>query len=168
MHAALIALCVLFFAFGHLVRDGWPALHSTHLARFGGAIWCFDGLLAVADPNTAFFLGAAVWAGFYFDMKHGDGQSATGWRDAGFLALSGVTSLVPLFLVAGGHLDLGALTYTLDFHYAPVLLLGLTKPAIWFAAWAINPARWWTPAYPTRVAAVAFGCVVAAATLLVA
>lgn len=36
----ITATVILAFAIGHLVRDGWPALGSTHLARLFGGLWC--------------------------------------------------------------------------------------------------------------------------------
>src|SRR5258708_2585302 len=102
-------VCIALFAFGHVVRDGWPAWKdilaglvgtrfewvyhlSTQLARISGAVICGLGALMVHDWTMALELSGAILAGFYFDMKHGEGQGATTCDDAGYLALSGVTS----------------------------------------------------------------------------
>lgn len=154
-----IALCILLCAVGHMVRDGWPTLHSTHLARGLGAAWCYFGALSLFSPHDAAALAAAVWIGFYFDMKHGEGQGP--WsgtlHNLPYLILSGVTSLVPL------DVALSAITG----HYLiPWCLAGLVKPAIWWTAWAIKPDRFWSFLQPTRVAAITFGAVVGALFLL--
>ncbi len=167
------ALCILLCAVGHLVRDGWPSfrqletrlgadtwpawlrfiLNPTQIARVTGGLLVFLGALAVHAIGTAALLAGAVLVGFWTDMKHGDGQSATGWRDAGYLLLSGVTSLVPLAL-AGWWI--GGSTALL------IMLIGLLKPPIWFGAWAVRPDRWWPFLDPTRVGAILFGASVGA------
>lgn len=134
------ALCILLVGFAHLVRDGWPATGSTQLARFLGGALCFAGALAVHSWQVAAVMAGTVWLGFYLDMKHGDGQGADNWASAGYLALSGVTSLFPLALVTHWWLA----------------MFGIVKVPIWFGCWHV-PQRF---IYPTRVAAVSFGVVV--------
>jgi hypothetical protein len=153
MGGLLIAICIALFALGHLFRDGSPTTDSTQIARLGGAFLCGLGALSVLPPHEALIVGLAMLVGFYTDQKHGEGQNARGWTDAAYLALSGFTSLVQLTL---------ALIYFHGPWAGLVALAGLIKPPIWFAAWAVNPARWWTPAYPTRVAAMIFGALIGA------
>lgn len=149
----LIALCVLLCMVGHIVRDGWPPTNSTQLARFLGAFWCYFGAVAVHSTQWAAALAGAVWLGFYTDMKHGEGQGAGAWRDVPYLLLSGVTSLVPLAILASWYHG---------WHYALILLAGIAKPPIWFAWWRARPDRFWSWCYPTRAAAITFGAVVGA------
>jgi hypothetical protein len=173
--------CILLFVAGHLHRDGYPAWKdmlarlvgtpfefvyhlSTQLARIFGAVLCGLGALMVHDCTMALAVGAAILAGFYFDMKHGAGQGATTWDDAGFLALSGFTSLIPLALVA------------IWFHGEPAAMLvlaGFTKPPIWFGWWSLEGhhgegrmTRLWSWLMPTRLAAMTFGGVIGAAVAL--
>jgi hypothetical protein len=143
-------LCIALFAAGHLMRDGSPPLHSTHLARALGAFFCLAGASAVLAPWPAVLIGLAILAGFYTDQKHGEGQQARGWTDAAYLALSGVTSLAPLDLVVWAVTGNGF----------PIAIVGLAKPPIWFLCRYIGPDRFWAPAYPTRVAATVFGAVI--------
>jgi hypothetical protein len=161
----MTALCILLFAAGGLVRDGWPATGSTHLARFLGGFLCGLGVLAICAPLSALTIGSAIWLGFYLDQKHGDGQSATGWRDAGFLLLSGVTSLVPLAGVAWWLSG--------DPHGLLVLLLGLAKIPIWFGWWAIEGHHgerrmtgFWPWLQPTRLSAICFYAAIGAVVAL--
>lgn len=176
----MTALCIVLFAAGHLVRDGWPPwrplvltwppllqriFNPTQLARVSGAVLCGAGAWAVHPPLASLWLALAVLAGFYGDMKHGDGQSATGWRDAGFLALSGVTSLGPLAAVEWWLSG--------DPHRVLILLVGLTKIPIWFGWWAIEGHHgerrmtgFWPWLQPTRLSAIAFGAAIGAMVAL--
>lgn len=155
------AVCIGLFALGFLNRDGFPATGETQLARFVGAAWCAAGASAVLPPSLAFAVGLAIWLGFYTDQKHAEGQQARDWKDAGYLALSGVTSLAPLALV-------GAWLFGLP--YLALALVGPAKVPVYFAAWRlfgenengqrVPPFGW---AQPTRIAAIVFGAVVGAA-----
>lgn len=172
------AICVALFAFGHLVRDGWPpfketlmGLHapawivslSTQLARVTGALLCGLGVFFVAlGWYPAVLIGAAILAGFYTDTKHGEGQQAgkgdnRWWSDVAYLSLSGVTSMIPLAALAWVYAD-----WTCTF---AMLSVGLAKPPIWFVAWRVvpvRPGRWLSP---TRAAAMAFGAVIGGVVL---
>lgn len=141
-------VCILVCAGGHVFRDGTPATGSTQLARFVGGFICFLGALAVQPPAVAAAFGAAIWLGFYTDQKHGDGQGADNLKSMGYLALSGVTSLVPLALAAG---------WLLGWRHLGIPVAGLLKPPIWFFAWLAAPS--WVP---TRIAAAVFGALVGA------
>ena len=145
----MIALCILLFALGHLVRDGYPATGSTQLARALGAAICGLGAFAVSSWSIALMVAGAILVGFYTDQKHAEGQRARGWTDVCYLLLSGVSSLVPL----------AGLEYYLrgDFY---ILVVGLLKPEVWFSAWRFIPVSWSPPAYPTRIAAFVFGATV--------
>jgi hypothetical protein len=149
-----VALCIALCAAGHLVRDGWPPLGSTQLARLAGAFLCFAGALEVQPHGWhAAVIAGAVYAGFYADSRHGEGNEANSWRSIGFLALSGVTSLGPLALTAALVVK-GSAGF--------LCLAGLTKCAIWPLCWWVKPDRWLPGVYPTRVAATLFGAVVGA------
>ncbi len=146
-------------AIAHLVRDGFPALGSTHLARFAGGAIATAGAWTLTDLHMAAVLGSAVWAGFYTDMQHGEANEGD-WRPG---IVSGVSSLAPLAVAAA---------VIVAPWWGTVAALGLIKPPIWRAAWALNPARirrqdwyplWAFPlAEPTRVAAMAWGALVGA------
>lgn len=172
------AVCIGLFALGFLNRDGFPATGETQLARFVGAFWCMGGAAAVLSPVAAFAVGLAIWLGFYTDQKHAEGQQARDWKDAGYLALSGVTSLTPLvvalstrFLDGGAAGWLVGLAFVVDLKVAAIgALVGLVKVPVYFAAWRlfgenengqrVPPFGW---AQPTRIAAIVFGAVVGAA-----
>jgi hypothetical protein len=147
------ALCIFLFAWGHLYRDGYPATHSTHLARAIGGFMALAGAIGAIGPAWGAAVGLAIWIGFYVDQKHGEGQNATGWRDVGFLALSGVTSL----LLAAAVLALRDVLAYRDPWGGLFVLLGLVKPGIWFFWWRVRPDRLWSWLEPTRVAAINFG-----------
>lgn len=147
-------LCIAMFAMGHMIRDGFPATWSTHLARGIGAFFCLAGASAVLPIVPAAIVGLAILAGFYFDQKHGEGQNARGWRDACYLAISGFTSLVPL-AVASMLYD--------GFFPVWVVLAAALKPPIWFLAWRYRIDDRWPWAEPTRLAAILFGAAVGAA-----
>lgn len=141
--------CIVLFALGHLVRDGWPATGSTQLARAIGGGFAIAGA-AFASPH-AVLLGLAVWAGFYADQKHGEGQRGATWKDAAYLTLSGVTSLVPLACAEAWFN--GPWSFLL-------LAAGLLKAPIWFGWWH-SPVQQLGPWFqPTRLAALAFGALV--------
>jgi hypothetical protein len=148
----IAALCIALCAWGHVVRDGFPATGSTQLARLAGAFLCFAGALEMQPHGWhAAVLAGAVYAGFYADARHGDGQGADNWRSIGFLALSGVTSLGPLALIAALVVK-GSAGF--------LCLAGLVKPPLWWSMWRLAPDRWWAWAQPTRIAAGVFGMVV--------
>lgn len=143
-------------ALGHMIRDGWPPLGSTFLARLAGASVVGLGLLLFADWMTAAVLGLAILAGFYTDMQHGEANKGD-WT-AGII--SGCTSLAPLVVAAAGlHMSLWWLA---------ALGIGAVKPLIWRAAWLLAPLQLYSSVpqrvadllEPTRVAAAAWGAVV--------
>jgi hypothetical protein len=146
-------------AWGHLYRDGYPATHSTHLARaIGGFIAICASVLALGLPGVA--VGAAVWASFYLDQKHGEAQADAGWLDLrGWLLrlLSGTTSVALPAATAA--------TFAF-FHQAPLAVAlglsvaGLLKTVIWPAWWSIRPDRLWAFLEPCRVSAITFGGVI--------
>jgi hypothetical protein len=148
-------LCILAFAAGSCVRDGWPSLGTTHGARALGALCCALGALCVFPLEHAAIIGGGVLAGFYGDQRHGEGQQARDLRDAGFLILSGVTSVLPLALLMG--------LVTWDARWAALIPVGVVKPLFWFPAWEIRPDRWHPWLEPTRVSAIAFGGALGAA-----
>lgn len=172
--------CLALFALGHVVRDGWPAWKtilgplvgtpfewvyhlSTQLARISGAAVCGLGAWMVHDWTMAAAIGVAVLAGFYVDMKHGDGQGASSWDDAGYLSLSGLTSLIPLALLA---------VFLRGEHAAFIVFAGFAKVPIWFGWWALEGKSGritavWPWGYPTRLAAMTFGAVVGGLSLLI-
>lgn len=142
-------------ALGHMIRDGFPALGSTHLARAAGGAVVFAGAWVFAPLPLAIILAAGVWLGFYTDALHGEANEGN-WF-AGIV--SGCTSILPLTIL---------LAAALSAWWLFVLPLGVLKPLIWQAAWAVEPLRWrvWVPEWaerifePTRVAAVAWGVLV--------
>lgn len=140
MVLATISLCAL----GHLVRDGWPILGSTHAARALGGFFCVLGGFLLTWDYTGALMGLALYMGFYADMEHGEGQRTRGWMDVPYLAVSGVTSLLPLA---------AASWWLYGPWFALVALAGLLKPPVWFAAWRTVPIDW----QPTRIAAVTWG-----------
>lgn len=168
MTIALLAIPLV--AIGYLIRDGFPALGSTHLARLAGGLWCIAaGALAWAGWHGC-LLGLAIYAGFYSDMEHGEGHRARGWVDVPPLAISGVTSLLPLALVMG--LNPPALLHGFlmpDWLAAGVVLAAglLLKPVIWFAAWEFPYPVGHRLLQPTRMAAIDFGAVIGALIVFV-
>lgn len=137
-------LCAFLFAAGHLVRDGWPALGSTHAARaIGGALCGLGALVAYGPSWTALALWLAVFAGFYVDMKHGEANTG----EARYALLSGVTSiaLAVIALAAFGHYVAAAL----------VPVVALWKFATWRLCFMVFPQTGWF--LPTRMAAIFFG-----------
>jgi hypothetical protein len=86
-------------------------------------------------------------------MKHGEGQGAETWEDAGWLTLSGITSLIPLIIAA---------EFLLSHTDAGLLASGLLKAPIW-CAWAHSRVQQIGPWFePTRFSAMTFGAVVGA------
>lgn len=166
----MIVLCILLCLAGHIVRDGWPSYKmmlgglvggrlewlyhlSTHLARVSGAVLCGIGGGLVGGWSFGAMAGTAVLAGFYIDMKHGEGQGADTTASYAYLALSGVTSIAVL---------VGLLAWLGNPWLSLWLLAGFTKPPIWILAWKYLrniQATWFQP---TRVAAGVFGAVVGA------
>lgn len=147
-------LAVALVAAAHLVRDGFPALGSTLLARLAGTGFCvIAGALSGGWLGAAF--GLAVGVGFWTDMRHGEGQEARDWGDVLDLLCSGLTSLAPLvvaFALAGAWWAIGG-----------ALLVAALKPLVWFAAWRLPFVR---SRHPTRWAATVFGALVGAALLI--
>lgn len=165
----IIAAVIITFGAGHLVRDGWPALGSTHLARLFGGLWCVAGAALLSPGWDGVILGAAVYVGFYADMEHGEGHRTRGWIDVQPLLVSGLTSILPLSVaVATRSWDIERLELVVDL---PTLAFALAKPAIWFACWRL-PAEWWSDDpqglwKPTRAAAVTWGAIVGLAVVIV-
>ena len=151
-------------AIGHMVRDGFPALGSTHLARAAGAGFVFLGCWLITDFLASAVLGLAVLAGFYTDQMHGEANKGD-WT-AGII--SGCTSLAPLGIAAS--------FLAWSPWWGLVVLGGLAKPPIWKWAWWLDPGRyadnvpaWAAPiTEPTRVAATIWGAWVGAILLCVA
>lgn len=147
---AVILICFI----AHVIRDGYPSLGAgmTFFARLLGALLCVGaGYLAGQLWGAA--LGSCIGIGFWTDWHHADGQQARNWKDAGWLAVSGISSLA-LFAIG-----------SVVVHRAPVFALvglaGLAKPPIWFLCWKYVPQG--HVFQPTRVAAGVFGAVVGAA-----
>lgn len=161
MIAALLCIvAVALMAVAHVVRDGLPALGRTFYARAAGAALCvLAGGLAGLSWQGA-LMGALIGAGFWADMKHGEGARARDLRDAAWLMLSGFTSVLPL--AAGAGYMFGAALFS-----AVALIGALMKPAIWFAAWALNLQGRWRSAEPTRVAAGVFGALIGIVVVIV-
>jgi len=144
---------IFFSALGHMIRDGFPALGSTLAARLAGATVVFVGLLIVTDWMMAAASALAVLAGFYTDVQHGEANKGD-WT-AGIV--SGCTSLAPVAVTAA------ALAFNV--WWLLIVVLGVTKPLIWQAAWRLDPGRfakrvppWAVPiTEPTRVAAIMWG-----------
>ena len=152
MQDVQLLTAILCFAGGHVFRDGWPGTGSTQTARIVGALICGIGAAVATTPHVAVVVALGVLLGFYLDQKHAEGQQARDWVDAGFLALSGISSLAPLALllsISHSPLDIA------------LMFVGAVKPAIWFGAW-----RLFSDAVPTRVAAGVFGAVVGAAVVI--
>lgn len=165
------ALAVLLCLIGHVVRDGTPALGNTQLARAVAGLICGLGALLLFPWPWAIVFWLAIWVGFYTDQQHGKGQNA-GWgansaqEDIGWLSVSGLTSVIPLALIA--------YFYGLSWMIVVGIVgaAGLYKPAIWFLMWEINNGYWPNlrfPAWfrpvmspPTRPAAGLFGAYVGA------
>lgn len=152
-----IALCILAFGLGHLVRDGWPALNTTQGARILGALICGLGGFALHhDAIDGAVVGLAVLAGFYLDMKHGDGAGADNLKSIEDLALSGLTSVAPMA---------AAIAVYHETPWAAVLLgAAVVKPVVWWSMWRIRPDRISAWAEPTRISAIVFGLLFGAAT----
>ncbi len=152
-----------FSALGHMIRDGWPPLGSTFLARLAGAAVIGLGLAFITDWIVAGVLALAVLAGFYTDAKHGEANKGD-WT-AGII--SGTTSLAPLAIV------------TACLAWSPwlalIVVVGVLKPIIWQLSWGLEPLRWrpWVPEWaeqvlePTRIAALMWGAIVGAILLFV-
>jgi hypothetical protein len=155
---------IAFTTLAHVIRDGLPALGSTHLARAAGGLAVTAGGLLFFPWPTALVLGLAITAGFYTDMRHGEANKGD-WRDG---IISGCASLTPIAAAAVG------------LHMSPwwalLVLAGLAKPPIWQLAWRLDPGRftkrvpaWAAPlAEPTRVAAIMWGALVGGLLIIVA
>src|SRR5690348_16751212 len=161
--AAMLALLsvlagVLLCAWGHDIRDGHPALGTTHGARALGGLACGLGaaaLFGASWPALAAWLG--VWGGFYTDQKHGEGQANGGFlHDAPYLMLSGVTSWAPVAILLGAALWLtGAHGAALRCAVLPALG-GALKVGLWPFSYRVNPADDSKIVGPTRLAAILF------------
>ena len=101
-----IPIGIVLIAWAHFIRDGTPSLGSTTLARLVAGMICMVASVLIFAPVgwVGLGLGAAIYLGFYTDSRHAAGQRARGWGDAGLLAVSGVTSIVPL-VVTGAFLS---------------------------------------------------------------
>lgn len=154
-----IALCILLFGAGHLLRDGWPPIGHTNLGArpAGGALCVLGGALAMMPWWHGAILGGAVFIGFWTDQQHAAGQGARTATDAMWLAVSGVTSLIPLACAAAWFFGLPFLA---------LAAIGLAKVPIWFS-WMRSPIQSVGPWFqPTRVAAISFGLTVGAIVAL--
>ena len=155
---------IAFTALGHMIRDGFPALGLTLLARLAGGLAVTAGCLLLSPWPAALVLGLAVYVGFYTDMQHGEANKGD-WT-AG--TISGCTSLAPIAAAAAG------------LHMSPwwalIVLGGIVKPPVWQLAWALDPGRYagMVPGWlarvtePTRVAAIIWGAWVGVLLLIVA
>jgi len=145
----VIAATILLCALGHLVRDGFPILNTTHGARaLGGFLCTLGGFLLTWEWHGA-LLGFALYVGFYADMLHGEGQRGRGWVDVLPLIISGCTSLLPL----------GLASILINPFYGLVVFAGILKPLVWFGWWHL-PIKWNPEAeffVPTRMAAITWG-----------
>ena len=137
-------MIILLSILAHLIRDGLPPLGRTTYARLLGTILCVIGSLLTSYSWEGLVIGLAIGVGFWTDMKHGEGQQARNLKDAGWLLLSGVTSLLPLVIVS----------IYIDTMWITILLAALVKPIIWFSAWRIVTVS------PTRLAAGWWGLIV--------
>lgn len=167
---AIIVSTALTFLLGHVFRDGWPPTGQTQVARVSGALLCCVGLYypvlhglgspwvaGIAGFNYLFplYVAVPVLIGFFIDSDHARGQQARGWADAGFLLISGLTSVLPMIvllsLLISGPYILGW-SSTILWPLAAAFL----KPPIWFLT------KRWIPTtepffYYTRVSAGLFG-----------
>lgn len=144
-----VLLCIILFGAGHCVRDGWPATGHTHIARVLGAFLCALGAFLIQfNPLDAEIVFAAVGTGFYFDMKHGDGQGADNLKSYAYLLLSGITSLIP-----------AAIAFYFYKHYIAyeLAIVGALKPPLWGLSWKLLRNYQQTWFQPTRIAAIVFG-----------
>lgn len=157
-----IIFATLMCGWAYIFRDGEPSYKnilaptnplyhfSTQLARITGAVICTIGLAPIYRWQ-ALILGASILLSFYSDMKHGEGQGATSLKDAAYLTLSGVTSLVPIA---------GACAWLLGWQYGAVLIVGLLKPGIWFATAPFPRFFMRLNMYTTEAAAGIFGAAI--------
>lgn len=163
--------CTFLCGWGHIVRDGEPSFKkllgptnplyhlSTQLARLSGALICGLGLCLVYPALTASMLGLSILIGFYTDQKHGEGQGAATWKDAMYLTLSGVTSVIPL---------VSALVYFSGMSSLVYIAVGLAKPAIWFATAPFPKFFGKLNMYTTEAAAGIFGALIGLTLVLYA
>lgn len=144
-----------FSAIASIIRDGFPALGSTHAARATGGLVVLAGAAIFMPLPLAIVCAAGVWLGFYADMKHGEANQGD-WT-AGIV--SGCTSLAPLAVL---------LAIAVSVWWLFAIALGVAKPLIWQAAWALDPGRfasrvpaWAAPlTEPTRIAAAMWGALI--------
>lgn len=143
-------MCIVLMAVGHLVRDGWPPTGNTNFgSRPIGGIFCIFGCMSVFGAVVGGLLGLSVLIGFWLDQKHGEGHRARSWGDAGYLAISGITSVA---------FTTGVAAYMFGWAAFVILALGVIKPAIWNFYWHL-PFTWPNPSWwqPTRMSAITFG-----------
>lgn len=142
-------LCVVLTSAGHLVRDGWPPIGMTNLgSRPVGGLLCILGCIALFGWAIGGALGLSVFIGFWLDQKHGEGQRARNWEDAGYLAISGSTSVA--FATAVAWYFYGWPAFVLS-------AMALLKPLIWNFYWHgfSWPSAGWLQ--PTRMSAITYG-----------
>lgn len=147
-----------FTALGHMVRDGWPKLPTTFLARLAGGLAAAIGAWCITDWMMAAALGLAVLAGFYTDLRHGEANRGA-WVPG---IISGTSSIAPIAVTAA--------MLSLNPWWLGLAVAGVAKPPIWRAAWWLDPGRfasrvpaWAAPLFePTRVAAILWGVLVGA------
>ncbi len=145
-------MIIILIMAAHLLRDGTPSLGSTTLARLCATLICaLAGFLAYSCW-VGVVIGLCIGIGFWTDTLHGEGQEAKSVRDVLYLSISGVTSITPLALF---------LALAFGWIYATIALVGLAKVPLWFGSWWAKPQRIHDKFYPTRVAAVLFGAVIA-------
>jgi hypothetical protein len=157
---------ILLLAWSHLYRDGYPATHSTHLARaLGGFIAICAYSIPLGLPGAA--VGAAIWAGFYIDAKHGEAQADAGWLNLkGWLLrlLSGSTSVALPAATAGVLAYFALVPWQLAL---TLVVAGLTKTVIWPFWWTVRPNRLWSFLEPCRVSAINFGAAIGTAVRVI-
>lgn len=148
----MIVLSLLSAAAGFVIRDGWPALGSTNLARLVGLVFLVIAAGAAGLGPHQFILGVAAGLGFWADRLHAEGQQARNAHDDLMLLVSGLTSFVPLA---------AAFFYFHQFQFMWFTLgVACLKPVIWTLAWwawrraGESQSTWFVP---TRVAAMALG-----------
>lgn len=166
MIAALIIVAV---AVAFLVRDGYPRIvDGTQMPRLLGVLWCIAAAGLAFPGWEGVLVGAALGAGFWSDMLHGEGHRARGWGDVPELIVSGATSLAPLALALGINPSALLAGYWIPDLQACVIVVifgVVVKPLLWFGAWRL-PLPWNPEAtaflHPTRLASLAFGACVGA------
>lgn len=154
-----VGLGLLLFIIGHVIRDGFPSFGpgETTLARTVGGLACAAGGSMISFSIWGALAGLCVGIGFWVDHDHAEGQQARNLSDAFYLAISGISSLIPLALML-------LVWHWPNFYNLLVLAFGLAKIPIWFGCWAVVPQG--PILQPTRVAAGLFGLTVGIAVWL--